>query len=276
MTTPKSARVKLKPASNDPVHRSGRSSDSGYDSRDQSPRKSISIIGLGHSPDSAYASQNQSPTKPIKDYTPSLQPIIAKLERLYDGSSSEASDSGHSNNEHDNPFILPKLPPKSNTPPRAFSRLRASLSESSPAVQKEPNHPRHGSDTAVTGKRISSLRTPDRFVPSRDPTTPGSEKMRTSKPPEDLTPSERLVRHNRDAPDPFCFRRKPLAPSLTAPRGRVTSRNGTVLDSASQNANMRRERQVRPCFTPPIYLHMCTPCPNVSCVCHILVLIQHR
>lgn len=203
----------------------------------------------GHSADSGYGSVETSPTKspPNRRLDRTSLSWSTRLEseslQSYDGTGSEASDSENNDSE---PEILGSPSVDANkfaTIPRA-ARRRISRTDSYPVQQFDRptyHHPRHGSDTAVSSGRASSLRALDRFVPLRDHSTPGSAKFRTSRPLEELTLSERLVRHNQDAPDPFCFRRQPLPPSPTeARKSRRPSQGGTVLGTETHNQTDRR------------------------------------
>ncbi|ROV93038.1 hypothetical protein VPNG_09441 [Cytospora leucostoma] len=223
-TTPLTARMRQ--LGLDALPRTGRSADSGYGSVETSPTKLPLHIHSDHTSISLAARLESE----------SLQ--------SYDGTGSEASDSKKSDNDPepeiwDSPTAGHE---KFATLPRA-ARRRISRTDSYPVQLDRPAyHPRHGSDTAVSASRVGSLRALDRFVPLRDHSTPGSEKMRTTRALEELTLSERLVRHNQDAPDPFCFRRRPLPPSPTETRkARRPSQGGTVLDTASQNQTDRRQ-----------------------------------
>lgn len=215
-----------------------------------------SLPRTDRSADSGYASFEASPPKTrLKRHSnrASLS-LVSRREdeslRSFDGTGSETSEilDTDSDSEHVtvySPCTGRQMPA---TLPRT-SRTQLSRTDSYPVVsERHVQHPRHGSDTAVTGSRASSLRAPDRFVPLRDHKTPGSEKLRTSRPLEDLTSSERLVRHNKDAPDPFFFRRRPLPPSPTEARKAARSgRSSTTLDPRFHH---QAERRVS-CSTPP-------------------------
>lgn len=201
--------------------------------------------------DSGYGSLETSPTrllpKPRLDRKSSS--LTARLEGLslnsYDGNSSEDSESDKVS--YDEPELGASNTPnvaceKFSTLPRV-SRRRISRTDSYHLLpEHRNNHQRHGSDnTGIASSRIGSLRVLDRFVPLRDHTTPGSSKLRTTKALEELTPSERLVRHNQDAPDPFFFKRRALPPSPTeARKQRQSSQNRTVLDPATGSRADRR------------------------------------
>lgn len=209
----------------DPPCRTDRSADSGYGSLESSPTR-----------------QPQTPRRPLDRKSLSL---FAKVKgglspHSYDGNSSEGSesvDSAHAESTPDNldsPGVTAK---KSATLPRV-SRRRISRTDSYPFPERKVTHRRHESDnTAIaSSSRVSSLRALDRFVPLRDHATPGSSKLRITKPLEELTPSERLVRHNQDAPDPFFFRRRALPPSPTEARKAGRPRQSrTILDPATRD-----------------------------------------
>lgn len=222
-----------------------------------------SLPRTDRSADSGYASFEISSAKtPLKRH--SNRTSLSRVSRLgseslqsYDGTGSETSgaedsDSGPEQVIFSSPCIGRE---RSATLPRT-SRRRMSRTDSYPMLpERQIHHPRHGSDTVVIGSRSNSLRALDRFVPLRDHHTPGSEKLRTTRPLEELTTSERLVRHNKDAPDPFCFRRRPLPPSPT--KSRKASRPGqsrTVLDSRSHNQTDRRVSLPSPHIDPRVIL----------------------
>lgn len=200
----------------------------------------------GRSADSGYGSVETSPTRstPKRRQSRTSLSLSTRLQSVslhsYDGNSSEESrpeDSMHDESEPEftnSPSFIRK---KSTGLPRVLSRRQMSRTDSFPVLpDRKTTHRRHGSDnTGLVGCRSSSLRALDRFVPLRDHATPGSEKLRTTKPLGDLTPSERLVRHNQDAPDPFCFRRRALPPSPTEARKiRASSHSRTMLDASNQ------------------------------------------
>jgi meiosis-specific APC/C activator protein AMA1 len=98
-------------------------------------------------------------------------------------------------------------------------------------------------------RRTSSIRTPDRFVPTRTRSTSLSERFRTTKLVDDLSPDEKLLRHNGATPDAFCFRRRAIVPMASEFRA-VSSESGvfrmagTVLSPLPDNQGGPRERQV--------------------------------
>lgn len=203
--------------------RTNRSVDSGYGSLETSPTR--------------------SPTRTRSDRASNS--LAARLESLsvnsYDGNSSEESESETSKNDDDGNGPGLNASPcagreKSATLPRV-SRRRISRTDSYPLLPgRHGTHQRYGSDNmGIQGSGTNSVKQLDRFVPLRDHVVPGYEKLQTTKPLDELTPSERLVRHNRDAPDPFCFKRQALPPSPTEARKTRRSGNRTTLDAASHN-----------------------------------------
>ncbi|PSR97335.1 hypothetical protein BD289DRAFT_459027 [Coniella lustricola] len=131
---------------------------------------------------------------------------------------------------------------RSITLPRTATKCFTRAESYSITPVSRTSHHRCSSDSiAVTESRVSSVRAPDRFVPIRDHNRPSSEKLRTTQALNDLSPSERLVRHNHDAPDPFYFRPRALPPSPTeARKARRPSQGRTVLAANLDNQTERR------------------------------------
>lgn len=215
-----------------------------------------SLPRTDRSADSGYVSFEISPTKSRlkRQSNRTSRSLLSRHEseslQSYDGTGSETSEVKDTDSDSEQ-VIFPSPctgRQRSATLPR-LSRRQMSRTDSYPMLpERQIQHPRHGSDTAVTGSRASSLRALDRFVPLRDHKTPGSEKLRTTRPLEELSSSERLVRHNKDAPDPFCFRRRPLPPSPTESRKAARSgQSSTVLDPRFHH---QAERRVS-CPVPP-------------------------
>lgn len=202
----------------------------------------------GRSVDSGYGSLETSPTRslPKRCQNRTLSSLSTRLQSVnlhsYDGNSSEESE-GSPEGESDSKIIrsLITVQEKCTTFPRVSRRQISRTDSFSMSPGRKSMHHRHGSDnTGLNGSKTSSLRALDRFVPLRDHATPGSEKLRTTKPLGDLTPSERLVRHNQDAPDPFCFRRRALPPSPTEVRkARASSHSRTTLDTSNFQTDNR-------------------------------------
>lgn len=215
-----------------------------------------SLPRTDRSADSGYASFEASPleTRLRRHATRTSLSLVSRREdeslRSFDGTGSETSEILDTDSDPEHVIVSSPCTgrQRSATLPRT-TRRQMSRTDSYPVVsERHIQHPRHGSDTAITGSRASSLRALDRFVPLRDHKTPGSEKLRTTRPLEELTSSERLVRHNKDAPDPFCFRRRPLPPSPTESRKAARSgQNSTRLDPRFHH---QAERRVS-CSTPP-------------------------
>lgn len=201
----------------------------------------------GRSLDSGYGSLETSPTRsPQKRCQNRLSSSSTRLRSAtlhsYDGNSSEESEGTPEGKSDSKTTPSPSnVQKKFITLPRVSRRRIARTDSFSMPSDRNGMHQRHGSDnTGLNGSKVSSLRALDRFVPLRDHVTPGSEKLRTTKPLGDLTPSERLVRHNQDAPDPFCFRRRALPPSPTeGRRARASSHSRTTLDTSSFQADNR-------------------------------------
>lgn len=91
----------------------------------------------------------------------------------------------------------PAVPPTSTTSSRAPAK----------------NHHQHRSaKTTQMNSRNNPLRLPDRFVPFRDHSAVASDIFRTSKPVDQLTPPEKLLRRKDATPDAFESRRSKLKP----------------------------------------------------------------
>ncbi|ORY58501.1 WD40-repeat-containing domain protein [Pseudomassariella vexata] len=86
---------------------------------------------------------------------------------------------------------------------------------------------------ATPSKRGGSSQYPDRFVPSREHSTPVGDRFRTNKQAHELSTSERLIRNEAATPDAFCFRphrRRPTASTRRSSRSDNTDiRGGTLL-----------------------------------------------
>jgi len=217
------------------------------------------------SADSGYGSVECSPEKFASVATPET-PTIPRLVDLYDGNGSEASFDLDSGNCGDVSGSSPTGHGRDQraTLPRGSVRHRPALSASL-FRRTAKRVRRRGSDTSILSTP-DSLRSLDRFVPTRDPSTPSSQKFRTTKDPGELTPTERLLRHNRHAPDPFCYRRRSASILPTSELGNLGSpdyilRSGTVLSPVSQNdhaGTVERDRQVSS------LLHICGATPSTS------------
>lgn len=99
---------------------------------------------------------------------------------------------------------LPRLQPRTNT----FRR---------PSLR----HTRSNLSTKSAG----SVRSPDRFLPSRPPLESAIESFRANKDPRTLTSDERLLRHKDASPDAFYPRRRISSPVPKANRPIIDRRN---------------------------------------------------
>ncbi|KAI6377724.1 hypothetical protein MCOR25_002449 [Pyricularia grisea] len=224
--------------------------------------------------DSGYGSEfNLTPSTCSQQLATVSRPslISVGLSDLYDGSGSLNSDDHDDMNfsEDDSEEIdtfsdseppeMPKPPPfkKSATLPRASTRARTrpSLLGTFSMDQSALKSSRSSNTTVSRASLRTSPRHADRFVPSRDQSTPTSEKFKTTKSLLQLSPTEKLLRHERATPDAFCFIPRRTAPmaheyrSISASGTRATVRTGarTVLGSitpASSDVNVQNNRQV--------------------------------
>lgn len=80
------------------------------------------------------------------------------------------------------------------------------VSESSTTI------PRRRSNIGLYRRRAASLRAYDRFIPSRTQSAETVTRYRTGKEWTELTPRERLLRHNAATEDAFIYRRRIMTP----------------------------------------------------------------
>ncbi|TLS23700.1 uncharacterized protein PpBr36_06117 [Pyricularia pennisetigena] len=224
--------------------------------------------------DSGYGSEvNLTPSTCSEQLATVPRPslLLLDLSDLYDGSGSLNSDdhddmdfSEDEDEEIDmfsdpEPPEVPKPPAfkKSATLPRASTRARTrpSLLGTFSMDQNSLNLSRNSDTTVPRASARTSPRHADRFVPSRNQSTPTSEKFKTTKSLLQLSPTEKLLRHERATPDAFCFVPRRTAPmahefrSISASGTRAAARTGarTVLGSitpASSDINIQNNRQV--------------------------------
>ncbi|KAI7924005.1 WD domain-containing protein [Pyricularia oryzae] len=224
--------------------------------------------------DSGYGSEvNLTPSTCSEQLATVSRPSLTSvsLSDLYDGSGSLNSDdhddldfSEDDNEEIDTfsdlePPEVPKPPPfkKSATLPRASTRARTrpALLGTFSMDQAALKFSRSSNTTVTRASQRASPRHADRFVPSRDQSTPTSEKFKTTKSLLQLSPTEKLLRHERATPDAFCFIPRRTAPmahefrSISGSGTRAAARTGarTVLGSitpASSDFNVQNNRQV--------------------------------
>lgn len=206
--------------------------------------------------DSGYGSLDTLPTTPStkRQSDRASNSLAARLEILsvnsYDGNSSEQSQSDIVINGDDGAEV-DASPCAGRDRSATFPRVARRRISRTDSFQCFPfghgNHQRYGSDNmGLQGSSNSSVKMLDRFVPIRDHDISGYEKLQTTKALSELTPLERLVRHNRDAPDPFCFRRRALPPSPTEARKASRSSNSTILDTATHSRVDRVVSQADP------------------------------
>ncbi|RNJ60568.1 hypothetical protein D7B24_007492 [Verticillium nonalfalfae] len=159
--------------------------------------------------DSGYGSSEcSSPEKRAHhDDVPEVPPHCLNYDFVCDGSGS--SDKHESDHESDKePGKEPEVEP---TPTRrqTRSRLRTSIPanfHSNKVVRPKPNRQ----------YTKGSLNLPDRFIPRWTASAPISITYRTSKPVDDLTASERLLRNHHASPDVFLHRATATAPPLAS------------------------------------------------------------
>ncbi|KAM7194131.1 WD40-repeat-containing domain protein [Rhypophila sp. PSN 637] len=108
--------------------------------------------------------------------------------------------------------------------------------------------PRRRSNIALV--RSASLRAYDRFIPLRNQSTDTTERYRTGKEWTELTPKERLLRHNGATEDAFCYRRRIVTPMaadycvLSRSDNAASRRVGNILGPLDQNTGNGSDRQV--------------------------------
>lgn len=133
---------------------------------------------------------------------------------IYDGPGCSDSDGrtviAGSISEDDDlfPGASPPLPSKYSTLPKASTATRPSTRTNVSFYLEQPMVKQaRASDAVVSWKGAkSSLRQPDRFIPVRDWLTRSSEKFHMTKPTEQMSTTERLLRHERETPDAFFVR----------------------------------------------------------------------
>lgn len=121
-----------------------------------------------------------------------------------------------SNANKQKPFTLPIRSTRSARPPLPTSFF----SDSGPRIT------RRRSNIGLARSRTSSLRLPDRFIPLRTQSANTTERYRTGKEWNELTPTERILRHSGAAEDAFVYRRGVVTP--LAHNFRLQSRSDTV------------------------------------------------
>ncbi|KAK0708947.1 WD40 repeat-like protein [Lasiosphaeria miniovina] len=213
--------------------------------------------------DSGYGSAFSSPKTPQGLDNPDRQ-TLGGLWMLGDGNLSDLDDP-FTNSEDEKPAAArPELvtqaaeiglaqgtgerPKHSTLPTRSF-RSRPALPASFHSDSGAAGLPRQGSDRGLV-RGTGSLRLPDRFIPTRTHSANTAEKFRTGKAPHELTPSEKLLRHNGATEDAFCYRRRAVTPMACDFRSRSHSDTtesqrqvGSVLSLLDQNGKTGLDRQ---------------------------------
>ncbi|KAK0634749.1 WD40-repeat-containing domain protein [Bombardia bombarda] len=210
--------------------------------------------------DSGYGSAPTTPQTPEPHQQHTIRPLT-NLWMLGDGNQSDMddflSDTGDGQDGLEDVFMTTysateKTPQtqwqKPSTLPIRSSRSRPALPSS--FLDTDSKLPRRGSNIGLVRAGSSSVRLPDRFIPSRTHSTEASEKFRTGKAPHELTNSEKLLRHNVAGEDPFCYRRRVVTPMSSDFRLQSLSntaatrmRVGSVLGPLDQNGNDGLDRQ---------------------------------
>lgn len=191
------------------------------------------------SPDSGYASLEATPQTSRKFRASTIlkpEDLDRELCRhFFDGNASiDDSDSCGFLDDEDSIFFIPqqrgaKKKQKPSTLPRLPSQTRPPLAQAFLTGSEGGRKlPRRGSDVGPLGGNGSSTRFPDRFVPLRHHDTDVAAKFRTSKAPGELSPTEKLLRHQEATPDAFCFRQRRIAPMVSNFRTFVRSDGGLV------------------------------------------------
>lgn len=214
--------------------------------------------------DSGYGSapaSPQSPCLPLKEVEWSDEEGSLGLWKLLDGNLSDLDDpfaddgnppvpvelEGARREEQRErqlkPFTLPKRSARSRPclPASFFSDSDTKL------VRRNSN----SNAVGVTRSAALSAHIQDRFIPYRSDSAIVVQKFRTGKAPHELTTSEKLLRHNGDAEDAFCYRRRRITPLAAELRVHSQSesipggiRAGSVLGPVGQNTGENPVRQV--------------------------------
>ncbi|KAF6811212.1 WD domain-containing protein [Colletotrichum sojae] len=145
----------------------------------------------------------------------------------------DGSGAGDYNSLTDEKHSIPPLQHK----PSSKSTL--SFTKSTSTSQAAPIGRAKAAPITSTLSSSGSVRHADRFVPNRDPDTPISAKIRVTKNIDDLSPTERLLRHHSAAPDFFNRPRQEPVPLASGVRS-VSNSWLPFLSAVSQNLGANR------------------------------------
>ncbi|KAF6832179.1 meiosis-specific apc c activator protein ama1 [Colletotrichum musicola] len=157
------------------------------------------------------------------------QPLNASNYHLF----LDGSGAGDYNSLTDEKHSIPPLQHK----PSSKSTL--SFTKSTSTSQATPIGRAKAASITSSLSSSGSVRHADRFVPFRDPETPISSKIRVTKNIDDLSPTERLLRHHSAAPDFFNRPRQEPVPLASGVRS-VSNSWLPFLSAVSQNLGANR------------------------------------
>ncbi|KAK4455083.1 WD40-repeat-containing domain protein [Podospora aff. communis PSN243] len=193
--------------------------------------------------DSGYGSGSGSP--------PSPKERPDGLWMLGDGNQSDFDDPFATKGEHDDmvvefwdgPETKTKQASKPVTFPVRLARPRPKI-PSSFLSGADIRLPRRSSNLGIVRHTTRRQNFPDRFIPSRSDSANAVDKYRMGKDSHELTPSEKLLRHDGASEDAFCYRRRIVTPLAAVYRSHSLSesspsgnRVGSVLGPLDQNSD---------------------------------------
>ncbi|KAK3314889.1 WD40 repeat-like protein [Apodospora peruviana] len=211
--------------------------------------------------DSGYGSAPASPETPTPSEKQAKRPAI-DLWVFGDGNGSDIDDDPADSNDGspskrlrlDTPTPIARERPslkkrQTATLPARSTRPRPSLTTAFTS-ESGTTLPRRRSNIGLVRAGTRSLRLRDRFIPTRTHSTDTTEKYRTGKAANELTLSEKILRHNGATEDPFCYRRRVVTPMASDFRAQFRSetassqnRVGSVLGPLAQNVVDSFDRQ---------------------------------
>jgi len=169
-----------------------------------------------HSPsDSGYGSGSGSPPSPTK--------TLKGLWMLGDGNQSdfdEPSEDPFASKDRDDDVVVefwdgPNTQTEQKSKPLTFPvRLARPRPKIPPSFLSgtDIRLPKRSSDLGLAQYTARSQKHLDRFIPSRSDSANAVDKYRTGRDAHELTPSEKLLRHDGASEDPFCYRRRIITP----------------------------------------------------------------